>query len=56
MQGLIIISGLPEEYISLRERLLTLGNKFASLPESIREKYADAASKFRYVNSYALVV
>lgn len=45
---MIIIASLPEEYISLRERLLTFGNKFASLPESTREKYANAASKFSF--------
>ncbi|GJJ09559.1 hypothetical protein Clacol_003782 [Clathrus columnatus] len=39
--GLIIISDLPEDFKWLRERLMLLGDEFASLPESIREKYAD---------------
>jgi hypothetical protein len=32
---------LPAEFPALRERLLRLANTFASLPEDVREKYAD---------------
>lgn len=38
--GVIIIKDLPEQFPKLREDLLKLADKFASLPEETREKYS----------------
>ncbi|KAI5454911.1 hypothetical protein NCC49_002187 [Naganishia albida] len=38
--GVIIINDLPEQFPRLREDLLKLADKFASLPEETREKYS----------------
>ncbi|KAF8592019.1 Clavaminate synthase-like protein [Ramaria rubella] len=46
--GIIIVTDLPAEFIGLRERLLWLACKFAALPESVREKYADAKSRWSF--------
>jgi len=45
--GLLIVSDLPErlEFGRLRNEVLLLSNKFASLPEHTRDRYADP-SKF----------
>lgn len=36
----VLSTDLPEEFPALREELLKLAAKFASLPEDVREKYA----------------
>jgi hypothetical protein len=46
--GIVVVKDLPPAYPKLRENLLLLANAFASLPDPVREKYADAASKYRY--------
>jgi len=46
--GIIIITDLPGEFKSLRERLLKLAGKFAALPESVRERYADPTSRYSF--------
>jgi len=46
--GIIIVRDLPPSFIAYRERLLKLASKFARLDESIREKYADAASRYSF--------
>lgn len=48
-QGVIIVTDLPPEFVDLRERLLRLAEKFAALPESVRESYTDAKSRWRCV-------
>ncbi|KAI5477722.1 hypothetical protein MNV49_006005 [Pseudohyphozyma bogoriensis] len=42
--GLLLVSDLPPEFAAKRERVLKAMNDFASLPEEIRDKYADAPS------------
>ncbi|KAK4705684.1 hypothetical protein P7C70_g526, partial [Phenoliferia sp. Uapishka_3] len=46
-QGLLLISDLPPSlnFPALRLRLLGLSNDFASLPEDVKESYADASSR-----------
>lgn len=39
---------LPAVFPALREKLLRLSNTFASLPDDVREKYADAASQYSF--------
>jgi hypothetical protein len=46
--GIIIVRDLPPEYPKLRERLLKLAHAFSSLDEPVREKYADAKSRYRF--------
>ncbi|KAG8833769.1 hypothetical protein FRC17_010142 [Serendipita sp. 399] len=46
--GIIIVDNLPSEYVSYRERLLLLADRFAALPEETREKYADASSRYSF--------
>ncbi|KAH8083504.1 Clavaminate synthase-like protein [Filobasidium floriforme] len=46
--GAIIIKGLPAEFPALRERLLRLADKFASLPEDVREKYARKEQQYMF--------
>jgi len=46
--GIIIVENLPDEFVGLRESLLRLAYKFAALPEPVREKYADANSKWSF--------
>ncbi|KZT22138.1 Clavaminate synthase-like protein [Neolentinus lepideus HHB14362 ss-1] len=46
--GIIIVKDLPEEYPKLRESLLWQAYKFAHLPENVREKYADARSRYSF--------
>jgi hypothetical protein len=43
------VTDLPPEFAGLRERLLKLAERFAALPESVREKYADPQSRWRCV-------
>ena len=45
--GIIIVRDLPEDLKDKRERLLKLADKFAGLDETVREKYADAKSRYR---------
>ncbi|KAH9911426.1 Clavaminate synthase-like protein [Epithele typhae] len=46
--GIIVVRDLPATYAPARERLLKLAYKFATLPESEREKYADASSRYSF--------
>ncbi|KAN0125045.1 hypothetical protein V8E52_001597 [Russula decolorans] len=46
--GIIIVRDLPPEYPQLRERLLNLAHAFARLDEPVREKYADAKSRYSF--------
>ncbi|KAF4605564.1 hypothetical protein EYR40_004350 [Pleurotus pulmonarius] len=46
--GIIIVRDLPPQYQKYRERLLKLAHSFATLPESVREKYADPATKYSF--------
>lgn len=46
--GLLIVKDLPAEFPRLRTRLLHLSNAFASLPEHVRERYADEASGYLF--------
>ncbi|EIN13396.1 Clavaminate synthase-like protein [Punctularia strigosozonata HHB-11173 SS5] len=50
--GIIIVKDLPETYRSQRERLLKIADKFASLDEATREKYADSRSRYSFGWSY----
>ncbi|KAL8281523.1 hypothetical protein RQP46_006207 [Phenoliferia psychrophenolica] len=49
-QGLLLISDLPPSlnFPQLRARLLAFSNAFASLPEHVREEYADAKSRYSF--------
>jgi hypothetical protein len=49
--GIIIVRDLPPEYPQLRERLLNLAHAFARLDNPVREKYADAKSRYRFESS-----
>ena len=49
--GIIIVRDLPPEFPQLRERLLNLAHAFARLDEPVREKYADAKSRYRFESS-----
>src|SRR6266849_7064601 len=49
--GIIIVRDLPPEYPQLRERLLNLAHAFARLDEPVREKCADAKSRYRFESS-----
>ncbi|RXK36713.1 hypothetical protein M231_06020 [Tremella mesenterica] len=46
--GVILISDLPEEYNHLRENLFRLGERFATLPERNREKYARPETSYMF--------
>lgn len=46
--GLIVVTDLPTVYPAKRERLLRLAERFASLPDQVKEKYVDASSKYRF--------
>jgi len=48
-KGILIVKDLPSRFKGLRERLLKLADRFAALPEPIREQYADPASSYRFV-------
>lgn len=50
--GIIIVKDLPPDYVAKRERLLKLADRFANLKESIREKYVDPKSRYRYAISH----
>lgn len=53
--GIIIVRDLPPEYPQLRERLLNLAHAFARLDEPVREKYADAKSRYSFGWSHGKV-
>lgn len=38
--GVIIVKDLPDEFPRLREELLRCADKFAALPEEVRERYS----------------
>ena len=46
--GITVVKDLPPSYPALRGKLLRLANTFAGLDDATREKYAHAASKYRY--------
>lgn len=46
--GIIVVNNLPPEYVRYRERLLLLAEKFASMKEETREKYADPKSRYSF--------
>ncbi|KAI0257426.1 Clavaminate synthase-like protein [Lactifluus subvellereus] len=46
--GIIIVRDLPPEYPMLRERLLKLAHAFSQLDQPVREKYADAKSRYSF--------
>jgi hypothetical protein len=54
--GIIIVRDLPPEYSKLRERLLKLAHAFSQLDESVREKYADAKSRYRFEISPTVII
>ena len=45
--GLIIVTDLPPEYITARERLLKLGYHFAKLEDGLKEGLVDPQSRYR---------
>jgi hypothetical protein len=45
--GIIIVKDLPNTYQLYRDRLLKIADRFASLDEASREKYADPGSRYR---------
>lgn len=45
--GIIVVRDLPRAYPASRERLLNLAYRFASLDENVRERFADAKSRYR---------
>jgi hypothetical protein len=53
--GIILVRDLPPEYPELRERLLELAHAFAQLDESVREKYADEKSRYRFDSPLTLL-
>lgn len=46
--GIIVVKDLPKEYPEYRKRLLSLANQFASLDESVREKYTDPSTHYSF--------
>ena len=46
--GLIVLKDLPETFAQLREDAMRSAARFASLPESTREKYTDPASSYSF--------
>jgi hypothetical protein len=54
--GIIIVRDLPPEYPKLRERLLKLAHAFSQLDEPVREKYADAKSRYRFEPSLTFII
>ncbi|KAF9985342.1 hypothetical protein BGZ65_011139, partial [Modicella reniformis] len=46
--GLLLVSNLPSEYMTLREQLLKLASTFAALPEEAKEKTVHAASRYSF--------
>lgn len=46
--GLIILRDLPPQFAQLREDAMRSAARFASLPESTREKYTDPASSYSF--------
>lgn len=46
--GVIIVKDLPPGFPALRRDLLTLADKFASLPEQVREKYSRADVQYMF--------
>jgi hypothetical protein len=53
--GIILVRDLPPEYLKLRERLLKLAHAFARLDETVREKYADTKSSYRFDSPLMLI-
>lgn len=51
--GIVIIRDLPAEYASYRERLLRLAYQFGQLDGSVRERYSDPVSKYRFVSIFS---
>lgn len=49
--GIIVVKDLPSDYSAKRERLLKLADRFASLSESVKDKYVDSKSRYRCVSS-----
>jgi isopenicillin N synthase-like dioxygenase len=45
--GLLVVRGVPG-FPELRQALLPLGHRFASLPHAVKEKYVDAASSYAF--------
>ena len=50
--GIIVVKDLPPDYVSKRERLLKLADRFAGLEESSRDKYTDPQSRYRYSKTH----
>lgn len=50
--GIIVVQGLPPEYVFKRAKLLKLAERFANLPEAARERYVDPKSRYRYFRSF----
>jgi hypothetical protein len=46
--GLIVLRDLPPPFGQLREDAMRSAARFASLPESTREKYTDPASSYSF--------
>ncbi|KAL5535240.1 hypothetical protein ACEPAF_3334 [Sanghuangporus sanghuang] len=46
--GIIVVKDLPSGFTAKRDRLLRLADRFASLPESAKEKYVDSKSKYSF--------
>ena len=53
--GIIIVKDLPASYATRRENLLRLAYKFASLPESTKDKYVDPKSRYSFGWSHGKV-
>jgi hypothetical protein len=53
--GLIVVNDLPERYVTLRENLLYLADKFAGLDESVRERYSDPSTHYSFGWSHGKV-
>lgn len=46
--GLLVVKNLPREFVELRTRLLLKACEFGSLPENVRERYADASTHYAF--------
>jgi hypothetical protein len=46
--GILVVTDLPPAYPAKRERLLRLAAAFAGLPDEVREKYSDEASRYSF--------
>jgi hypothetical protein len=53
--GIILVRDLPPEYPELRARMLKLAHAFSQLDESVREKYADTKSRYRFDSPLILI-